>query len=924
MRNLLLVHLESLNTLTYQMNRDMFPTLRKWEEKSLVFTNYFSTATSTYMVISDMAYGGMLQNEPCDSMDSHLHKYCYKSSLLDELKENGYTVHAVDYPADGDAEKCNERDFLGYSVKMTQVESYEQYLQFLQDVMSKERPFAIWACNYISNVTCHQNVKDSAIETGLEQWESGYADMDNSVGDLMDILENNHLAESTTIIFYGDHGDDFFSHGRHGGLTHAIEPYASLINTPLWIYDNRFCSGSSDALLDTTDIRGLIMQLLQLPEEEYRLTDINIPLRKYSLARNLFAAQRVREKSFHKGYSLTDGRFLFLASDNGMELFHIKMDPVCQHNLLDYFDLQENKLSLNERAYHSMKYHFNAVVDSGSLAQTEHYFYAFRKQLMEEVKELYQYAECEERYWEIDFEQINYGHDERERRRQDGEERNMVISDTLNRLLNSMQVNELAVYGDVKDELQGLYPAVMKSVISHPNESIKCEVMYLALKNADELHEIATWVEWLRQKITMLIYIRENSQQDKDTEESLNITYRYHNSQWLDGTLYFMGKIFEYPDLLVVPKQFRVLAVIHFYNEADILEMTIKYLLENDIDIYLADNWSDDGGYEIAQRYREKYPQRVFLEQFPKTGPSGNYDWYHQLERTEQITEEIAYDWYIHYDVDEMRLGPWRDKNLRETLYYIDQLGYNAVDNTVIDFKLTKEDENNIFMCDTYFDFRHTRDGYLQRKTWKRTDGIELKKSAGHTVRIEEPKIFPLKILNRHYPLRSAQQAHRKIFVDRKPRFAKERKERGWHGHYEDIHTGKDLFTPADNLITWDGSVWDKYYISLFMGCAIRIDDPCQFDTYRNYLEGKRVVLYGAGTYGKYWCEQMAAHTDIVAWIDRDCAHLPWYCCREIQPVECIKELEFDAVFIAVARNGVRERVKETLIQMGVPAAKIY
>lgn len=924
MRNLLLVHLESLNTLTYQMNRDMFPTLRKWEDKSVVFSDYFSTATSTYMVISDMAYGGMLQNEPCDSMDSHLQKYCYKSSLLDDMREQGYLVYAVNYPVDSDAEKCNTRNFMGHSVKMAQVESYEQYLQSLREAMSKGQPFAVWACNYISNVTCHQTIKDAAAETGLEQWESSYVDLDNSVRDLMDILENNDLIESTTVLFYGDHGDDFFAHGRHGGLTHAIEPYASLINTPFWIYDSRFSPERVSALLDTTDIRGIITQLLQLPEEAKRLTDIDIPLRKYSLARNLFAAQRVREQSFHKGYSLTDGRFLFLASDSGMELFHIKMDAGCQHNLLDYFDFQGNVLSLNERAYHSMKYHFNAVVDSGSLAQTEYFFYEFRKQLMKEVKELYEYAECDKRCWEIDFEQINYGHDERERRRQVESEKDMVISDTLNRLLNCMQVDELTVYGEVRDELQGLYPAVKKSVLSRLDDTIEGEVLYLALKNTDELHEIAAWIEWFREKMTILVYIRESLERDKDTEASLNITCQYHNSQWLDGTIYFMGKIFEYPASMTVPEQFRVLAVIHFYNEADILEKTIEYLLDNDVDLYLADNWSDDGGYETAQRYREKYPDRIFLERFPESGPSGNYDWYHQLERTEQIAAETAYDWYIHYDVDEMRLGPWKGKNLRETLYYIDRLGYNAVDNTVIDFKLTKEDENNIFMRDTYFAFRHTRDGYLQRKTWKHADEIELKKSAGHTVKIENPKIFPLKILNRHYPLRSAKQAYRKIFVDRKPRFAKERKERGWHGHYEDINTKKDLFTHADNLILWDDSVWEKYYISLFMGCAIRINDPCHFDTYRKYLEGRKVVLYGAGTYGKYWCEQMAEHTEIVAWVDQDHLYLPWFCCREIQPVERLTELEFDAVFIAAARNGVRGRVKETLMQMGIPESKIY
>lgn len=81
-----------------------------------------------------------MQNEPCDSMDSRLSKYCYKSSLLDELREKGYAVHAVNYPADSDADKCNERRFLGHSVQMAQAETYEQYARSLRDAISAEHP----------------------------------------------------------------------------------------------------------------------------------------------------------------------------------------------------------------------------------------------------------------------------------------------------------------------------------------------------------------------------------------------------------------------------------------------------------------------------------------------------------------------------------------------------------------------------------------------------------------------------------------------------------------------------------------------------------------------------------------------------------------------------------------------------------------
>jgi membrane-anchored protein YejM (alkaline phosphatase superfamily) len=127
MRNIVLIHLESLNYMHYQMNKELFPTLRKWEERSLSFSKYFSTATSTMMVLSDLAFGGILQNEPCDSVADGLRKYCYQESFLDNLKKKGYQVRIVGYPDDGfgDAAGCNQRNFIGYTVKLEEVESYE-------------------------------------------------------------------------------------------------------------------------------------------------------------------------------------------------------------------------------------------------------------------------------------------------------------------------------------------------------------------------------------------------------------------------------------------------------------------------------------------------------------------------------------------------------------------------------------------------------------------------------------------------------------------------------------------------------------------------------------------------------------------------------------------------------------------------------
>ena len=272
MRNLLFIHLESLNYTTYQTNKRLFPTLGKWEEKSVSFSRYFSTATSTLMVVSDLAYGGILQNEPCDSMVSGLDKYCYPSSLPDDLRQNGYRVRIMDYPAieGSDVPKSNERHFVGFHVEMEEMRSYEQYMNALDDAMTAEEPFAVWACNFIGNVSYYQYMKDTTAQSGFELWESGYIHMDRCVDELLKILEKKSLLETTTVVFYGDHGDDFFSHGRHQGLLHAIEPYASLIHTPFWIYDNRLMPGETERLTDTTDIRRIVEKLLIMEEGKDR------------------------------------------------------------------------------------------------------------------------------------------------------------------------------------------------------------------------------------------------------------------------------------------------------------------------------------------------------------------------------------------------------------------------------------------------------------------------------------------------------------------------------------------------------------------------------------------------------------------------------------------------------------------------------
>ena len=411
MRNLLLIHLESLNHINYHINKDMFPALAEWEKKSLTFPNYFSTATSTWMVIEDLMYGGPLQYEGCNGFGCEPEKYCYTNSLLDQLKGLGYTTKALAFGEDESEEfkAINKRNIVGFENKIELFQSYEGYLNAMGGLFGSGSPFALMALNFVSNVAANFRLSNGRFESGLDRWRPGYEYINNSVFDIIALLQKNHLLEKTTIVFYGDHGDDFFSHGYHGGLTHAIEPYANLIHTPLWIYDNRLLGeGQCDALISTTDIRDIAEALAMAPENQILPCGLNIPLRKFALSRNAYAAQPARTDSFGKGYSLTDGEFLILVSSRGLELYQIKMDPQCQNNLLNYFDYKQNNLYIRQRLNDSLGYHYKTIFNMSSIRQIRQTFYFLRSELYQQVLELYQHCGLQESVKELCFDNIHY------------------------------------------------------------------------------------------------------------------------------------------------------------------------------------------------------------------------------------------------------------------------------------------------------------------------------------------------------------------------------------------------------------------------------------------------------------------------------------------------------------------------------------
>jgi hypothetical protein len=271
-----------------------------------------------------------------------------------------------------------------------------------------------------------------------------------------------------------------------------------------------------------------------------------------------------------------------------------------------------------------------------------------------------------------------------------------------------------------------------------------------------------------------------------------------------------------------------VCAILATYNEEDIIGQVCKYLLDQGIYVHIIDNWSTDSTLTIVKSL-DKGNEDLSYELFPREDQK-RFVWFDMLNRKVQYAKSSDYDWYIHYDADEIRESCW-DVPLIEGINRIDQLGYNAIDHTVIDFRPIKDDFDVNQKPDEFFkhfEFGKRPGHFAQVKGWKNSPSIDydLSSTGGHAIGFNNIKIFPYKFLLKHYPLRSLEQMKRKIFKDRLPRFEDEKKERGWHTHYDKyIKKENELkLWKADELIKYDKGFHEQFLLERLFGINIRKD----------------------------------------------------------------------------------------------------
>lgn len=229
----------------------------------------------------------------------------------------------------------------------------------------------------------------------------------------------------------------------------------------------------------------------------------------------------------------------------------------------------------------------------------------------------------------------------------------------------------------------------------------------------------------------------------------------------------------------------KVCAIVSCYNESDILGETISSLIKEGVDVYVLDNNSTDSCLEIAESYLNKGVIGFEKISFSENGREV-YNWAGILTRKELLAKSLGYDWYIHADADEVRVSPWENLTLSEAIARVDQEGFNLINFKLFNFRLFDDALTHELVSHRLTKYSDA-EGYnqMQIKAWKAHSEVDLVSHGGHKAMIQNPKVYPMRFILKHYPIRSLEQGVRKINNERKSRFSIDDRKKNWHIQYD-------------------------------------------------------------------------------------------------------------------------------------------
>jgi glycosyltransferase involved in cell wall biosynthesis len=251
-----------------------------------------------------------------------------------------------------------------------------------------------------------------------------------------------------------------------------------------------------------------------------------------------------------------------------------------------------------------------------------------------------------------------------------------------------------------------------------------------------------------------------------------------------------------------------VVAIIAAYNESDIIELAVRDLIANGILVYVIDDGSTD---DTANLIEPLIGHGVIgIERLPNLSAangSRTFSLERLVRRKAQLAVDLDADWFINHDADEFRESPWGGVSLLDGIRRVDASGYNAIDFINLDFWPTPDRPDAGNDVRQAFVWYSDAEPYnrVQVRCWRKTSGIEVASTGGHDVQFENRRVFPIRFISRHYPIRGQAHGEQKIFVERRPRFSMQERARQWHVQYDNVQEGGSFIRDICDLTRYDG-----------------------------------------------------------------------------------------------------------------------
>ena len=340
MKNLVVLHLESMSRQRLAAFAPVLPHTTRLLREAVVFENFFASATSTLMVVGYLFHGNDFEYDTSTEFEG-MRPNRNNPNLFSILQERGYNSQLICLSG---FHHIKPVELLSWAGGLPPVWGTNDFPTLFArfDELTDSAPFAIYVWNLITHIE-HSLVLASRSNGLTDQIRRACSIADDAVGQIRAILERKGLLENTTMVLYGDHGDDPWTHGFKAGMTHGTEPYTDIIWTPLAFRDPGLAPRTVDGLARTIDIAPTCLALLGVDAKlpfPHSGVELFQGSADFAYSQNFTANQPDdAAKGISKAFSITDETYTLLASSRGLEMYAHRLDPGNHCNLLRLFTL---------------------------------------------------------------------------------------------------------------------------------------------------------------------------------------------------------------------------------------------------------------------------------------------------------------------------------------------------------------------------------------------------------------------------------------------------------------------------------------------------------------------------------------------------------------------------------------------------------